>query len=85
MKLIRPISEEKRQQLRQVLAREKIRLDRAATQAAQVIHRNASVTQWIRNYPLESALLVVASGIVLAKTLQGEGRLPDRDFRAIYD
>ena len=44
--------------------------------AAEVIHRDLSVTRWIRDYPLESALLVVASGIVLAKTLNGEGRLP---------
>jgi hypothetical protein len=83
MKIVRPVSEERRAQLRVELEAEKTRFDEAAVRAADVIRRDLSVTRWISDYPLESALLVIASGIILAKTLNEEGRLQNRDFRAI--
>lgn len=67
MKLVRPVSEEKRRELQRDLEAQEQRLRAAASRAADALQQNLSIAKWIQQYPVESALFLVAGGIAIGR------------------
>ncbi len=60
----------KRLELERSLNSEVARFNDAASQATRVVRDNLALSRWIREYPLESTLLAIASTVILLQTLE---------------
>jgi len=77
MKLVRPISEDKRRKLEEELELQKKRFNEATQASAKTIQENLSIVNWVQDYPLQCAGLVFLGGFLATQIyLSKKSQLP---------
>jgi hypothetical protein len=69
MKLIKPISEERRRQLEEELELQKKRFSEATQSTSDALTKSLSVLDWFRRHPRELAAVSFATGLLAAQYL----------------
>ena len=70
IQLIRPANYAKKEELERRLRDEKLRFHEASREAADAIRYDLKLQHWIEEYPLESAIVVLMGGLLLARAVQ---------------
>lgn len=72
MKLVHPISEQKKKELEQEIENQKQRLREATAASVEKIKKDLSAKEWIRNYPIQSAVLLTIGGFFAVQYLNSK-------------
>ena len=67
IQFVRPANWKRKMELEQELRSEKQRFHDASRRAADALRYDLKIEHWIENYPLESALVILAGGYFLAR------------------
>lgn len=83
MKLVTPITVEKKQQLEKSLKEEEKRFLDASHKAVLALREDfhpevigKKATQWLRRHPVEGVLFAVAAGILIGRSFKTDRKLP---------
>ena len=69
MKLVKPMNEDKKEQLERELEFQKQRFIRATRQTKETLKTDLNIRNWIREFPLQSAAICFISGYMVTRLI----------------